>query len=357
MKILFLTQTGPLGPSSRYRVYQLLPGLEKLGIQGTVSPAIDDDLYRTLYLNPGGRASRRAAFLATWKARRVDLERLAGFDAVFVQKGVFPGLYAGFESRIARRRPMVFDFDDAIWLPREGGSPLLRLVHRERAVQEILRRAAAVVAGNDYLADYARRFNRAVTVVPSAIDVGRYSLVSAHHSNTPSLQSPAPPLIGWMGSSTTLPYLKPLRPVFQRLGVNPRVIGSGDPSALGFDVDFRPWRLETESAELAQLSIGIAPLPDTPWEHGKCGVKLLQYMAAGIPVVASPVGVHNRIVRHGVNGFLARNEAEWIDGLSRLISDADLRARLGAAGRQTVEQDYALPRAAEQVAGVLRDLR
>jgi len=338
MKVLFLTQTGPLGPSSRYRVYQLLPLLT--GIQAEVSPAIDDALYTSIYL--GGRRSVGAAFRAILQKRRADLDRVGEFDAVFVQKGVFPGLYSGFERRFAAKKPLIFDFDDAIWLPRRGGSRVARALHRKRAVQDVLRCAAAVIAGNEFLAEYARRFNSNVTVVPTAIDTSRYPQAADSQQ------------IGWIGSRTTLPYLKPLKSVFAKLGVTPRVIAAGDPSALGFRVDFRPWRLESELAELAQIGIGIAPLPDAPWERGKCGVKLLQYMACGIPVVASPVGVHNQIVQHGVNGYLAGEPAEWESYLRELMANPALRRQLGAAGRALVQRRYDIHQVAERVESVLK---
>jgi len=344
VKVLFLTQTSALGPSSRYRVYQLLPWLQKLGIECEVSPAIDDALYRSLYLDSTGHGSRRAAFLAAWRRRRTDLQRVEDFDAVFVQKGVFPGLYSGFERKMTARKPVVFDFDDAIWLPRIGGSRMLRALHRESAVQDTLRRAAAVIAGNNFLADYATRFNHKVTVIPSSIDLAAYR--RAANSN----------VVGWIGSRTTLPYLKPLKPVLETLDVKPRLIASGDPTRLGFDVEFRPWRLETEMEELSQIGIGIAPLPDTPWERGKCGVKILQYMACGIPVVASPVGANANIIAHGVNGLLAKSAEEWVAMLRTLIADAGLREQLGAAGRETVEKHFTVQRAAETVASVLRDV-
>jgi len=326
MRVLFLTQTGPLGPSSRYRVYQLVPFLRARGIECEVAPAIDDELYRRIYLD--GTARPWNAARTVWRTRSADLRRLDEFDAVFVQKGVFPGLYPGFERKIAARKPLVFDLDDAIWLPRQGGSALLLALHRERAVQEMLRVAAAVTAGNEFLAEYAARFNRNVTLVPSTVDVSRY------RQNADSV------VVGWTGSRTTLPYLKPLGSVFKLLNVTPRFVASGDPNALGFPVDFRPWRLETELSELSQFGIGLAPLPETPWERGKCGVKLLQYMACGIPVVASPVGVHNEIVSHGVNGLLAKTEVDWIDSVRQLLSDVALRARLGAAARETVTKRY-----------------
>jgi len=344
VKVLFLTQSSAFGPSSRYRVYQLLPWLQKLGIVCEVSPAIDDALYRSLYLDSAARGSRLAAFSAAWRRRRADVQRVKDFDAVFLQKGVFPGLYSGFERKLAARKPVVFDFDDAIWLPRIGGSRVLRALHRESAVQDILRRATAVIAGNSFLADYASRFNRKVTVVPSSIDLAAYR--RAPNSN----------VVGWIGSRTTLPYLKPLKPVFETLGIKPRVIASGDPTRLGFDVEFRPWRLETEMEELSQIGIGIAPLPDTPWERGKCGVKILQYMACGIPVVASPIGVNTNIVAPGVNGFLAKGTEEWAKMLRTLIAEPGLREKLGADGRETIEKHFTVQHAAAAVAAVLRDL-
>jgi hypothetical protein len=344
VKVLFLTQTTELGPSSRYRVYQLLPWLQKLGIACDVSAATDAALYRSLYLDSGPRGSRRVAFQAAWRRRRADLQRVGDFDAVFVQKGVFPGLYSGFERKLAARKPLVFDFDDAIWLPRVGGSRLLRWLHREAAVQDILRHAAAVIAGNNFLAEYAARFNRRVTVVPSSISVETYP------------KSVASGVIGWIGSRTTLPYLKPLKPVFETLATKPRIIASGDPAQLGFGVEFRPWRLETEMEELSQIGIGIAPLPDTSWEQGKCGVKILQYMACGIPVVASPVGVNKSIITHGVNGFLATRAEEWTAALRNLIANPELRQRLGTAGHETVKQRFHVQHAAEAINSVLRSL-
>lgn len=342
MKALFLTQSSELGPSSRYRVYQLLPWLAKLGVECVVSPAIDDEMYHSLYLDSGARRSRAAAFRATWLRRRTDLQRVGEFDVVIVQKGVFPGLYSGWERRFAARKPLVFDFDDAIWLPRVGGSRVLRALHRETAVQDVMRCAAAVIAGNDFLAGYATCFNRNVTVVPS-------SVLLEPHGPTAN-----PTVVGWIGSRTTLPYLKPLKPVFETLGIKPRVIASGDPSQLGFDVEFRPWRLETESEELSQIGIGISPLPDTPWERGKCGVKLLQYMACGMPVVASPVGMNAAIVTPGITGFLAAQTGEWTTALRRLIANPELRRQLGAAGQETVAKRFTVQRAAEAIASVLR---
>ena len=341
MKVLFLTQTSELGPSSRYRVYQLVPLLRERGIDCEISPAIDEHSYRRMYLDRAGRGSRLATFVDVWRKRRVDLERVGDFDAVFVQKGVFPGLSSVFEKKIAAHKPLVFDFDDAIWLPRQGGSPLLRILHRERTVQDIMRRAAIVIAGNEFLADYAQRFNSNVTVVPSAVDTAHYR------------RSAGSAIVGWIGSSTTLPYLNQLASTFREMNLKPRVIASGDPGKLEFASEFRQWQMDTEIEELAQIGIGVAPLPDTPWERGKCGVKVLQYMACGIPVVASPVGVHNTIVQHGTTGFLAKNPADWKSYLTELIGDPQLRTKLGNAGRDLVQRNYDIRQAAERLASIL----
>ena len=335
MRALFLPQTAERGPSSRYRVYQLLPRLRQLGIDCDMSPGIDAALYADIYLRH--TRSKTAALRAIWQRRRVDLQRATDFDVVVVQKGFFPGFYAGLERQIAAHRPVVFDFDDAIWLPRQGGNPILRRLHLEGTVQEILRRATAVIAGNEFLADYARQFAGNVTVVPSAVELARY-------------RRGAGTTVGWIGSGSTLPYLRPLAQVFQELGITPRVIAAGTPD---FPADFRPWQLETEVDDLAGLGIGVAPLPDNQWERGKCGVKILQYMACGLPVVAAPVGVQRELVRDGVTGFHATTPDEWRDRLRQLLADAALRQRLGDAGRELVAQYYDVPVAAARVAKVL----
>ena len=335
VKVLCLTQGPVAAPSSRYRVYQLLPHLRAHGLDCVVSPGLDDDAYRRLYQTAGG--SRLAAFTAIRRQRRQDLQRVPDFDLVWIQKGIFPGLTASFERQIAARRPVVFDFDDAIWLPRQGGNPILRRLHREGTVQEILRRATAVIAGNEFLAYYAHQFAGNVTAVPSAVEMARY-------------RRGAGTTVGWIGSRSTLPYLRPLAPVFQELGITARVIAAGTPD---FPSDFRPWQMETEVDDLASLGIGVAPLPDNQWERGKCGVKILQYMASGLPVVASPAGVQRELVRDGVTGFHATTPDEWRDRLRQLLADAALRQRLGDAGRELVAQYYDVPVAASRVAKVL----
>lgn len=310
MKVLFLTQGDRYHPSSRYRVYQLLPALRQSDIAGDVAPLRSPS----------------------------DWRRADEHDVVVVQKGLAPGLPAVLERWLAAGKPVVFDFDDAIWLPREGGHPLAQWLHRQRSVQTMLHRAAAVIAGNNYLAAYARQFNENVTVVPTVVDASRYPPTTG--STT----------IGWIGSASTLPYLRPLQPVFERLGVRLRVIAAGTPP---FPVEFREWQLETELDELRQIGIGIAPLPDTPWTRGKCGLKILQYWACGIPVVASPVGVHQELIQPGINGLFAATADDWVEALQRLTNDPPQRHQLGNAGAATVREQFDLPTAAAKIAAIL----
>jgi glycosyltransferase involved in cell wall biosynthesis len=215
----------------------------------------------------------------------------------------------------------------------------------------LCRLARQVLAGNAFLASYARRFNPRVSVVPTTIDTDRYS---------PSLRRPGSvPVIGWTGSYSTARYLEALRPVLQRLGRRHEfrvvVVGAPGLAADGVEVEARPWRSASEVSDLADIDIGVMPLDDTEWERGKCGLKALQYMALGIPAVASPVGVNVEIVRDGENGLLAASDEEWERALERLLADAGLRRRLGDAGRATVESGYSARVHAPRVAAVFRD--
>jgi glycosyltransferase involved in cell wall biosynthesis len=341
MRILFLPQTCDLDSSSRYRVHQLLPYFEKQKWPIEVSPAIDATLYPDMYVRAPGPGAKLRALQAFRRQRKIDVERVWEFDLIYLQKGIFPGLDSSWELKMAENRPIIVDLDSAVWLPRDGEELRLPFYHREESFQKLLQQAKSVVAGNEFIANHVRPFNPRVTVIPTSIDTARYRRASTA------------PVVGWIGSRTALPDLKPLASVFQQLNLTPRVIAGGDPGSLGFKVDFREWSLATEVDELAQIGIGIAPLPETPWANSLCGVKLLQYMACGMPVVASPVGVHREIIQHGVNGLLAATPDEWRDCLKQLIGDESLRQRLGAAGRETVASRYDIQNAAEQVAAVL----
>jgi glycosyltransferase involved in cell wall biosynthesis len=275
-----------------------------------------------------------------WHARR--------FDLVFIQKEVFPFGMERLVDWLGLR--VVYDFDDAIQLRSDLRAPRGRvlswladaLVRRDRALPALLQRSAVVIAGNPVLADFARRHNPDVRVIPTAIDTDRYTARTA--SSDGRLR------IGWFGAPAATAYLEPLRPALQRLAerfdFELSVLGAERFACPDVPVRCRPWRpyerLAEEVADLQRFDIGIMPLPDDAFAAGKCALKAIQYMACGIPVVASPVGVAAEVITDGECGFLARTSEEWADRLGRLLADASLRERLGHAGRRRVVEHYSL---------------
>jgi len=206
---------------------------------------------------------------------------------------------------------------------------------------ELMHGAALVVAGSAYLADFARRAGaRYVEILPTVVDLERYPLAMCKRQGSNAL-----PCVGWIGQRATASFITPYASLFERLAAS----GSARFAAIGIDaqslalpMESVAWSEQTEVASIASLDIGIMPLADAPFERGKCGYKLVQYMACGLPVVASPVGVNRQIVEHGVNGFLAETPEQWEQALKTLLSDAGLRQRMGQEGRQKVEREFCI---------------
>jgi glycosyltransferase involved in cell wall biosynthesis len=247
---------------------------------------------------------------------------------------------------------IVFDFDDAVMFREQK--------HRRplngKNFRKFLRTAehcSAIVAGNDFLACFGQAAGRQTVVLPTSIDIAKYRL----KQNSEGLGL----TVGWLGLSDGLPYLRHIQPALERLtqrfpGLRLKVI-SDKPLQLGdVVVENEPWRLETEQANLASFDIGIMPLWDSLWTRGKCGYKILQYMGAGVPVVASDVGVNNQIIRCGENGYLARSENEWVEAIGSLVENAELRRDFGFRGRQLVEDHYSLEKFTEGYVRLLREI-
>jgi glycosyltransferase involved in cell wall biosynthesis len=246
-----------------------------------------------------------------------------------------------FERQMAKKAPLIFDFDDAIWLPNiSSTNKLLSWLKGEDKVKDIIKAAAAVTVGNEFLADYARQFNSEVYVLPTTVDINRHRNLGENKSDRIS--------IGWTGSHSTLPYFEAMLNLYKRLTekygeqIEFRLIGDPHLSMPSIDLKAQAWKMQTEVEDLNQFDIGIMPLPDSPWTQGKCGFKALQYMACEIPCVLSPVGVNTEIVEDGRNGLLASEEDEWFEKLCLLIESSDLRKQLGKAGRQTVVGRYSM---------------
>ncbi|MEM7310972.1 MAG: glycosyltransferase family 4 protein, partial [Planctomycetota bacterium] len=288
-------------------------------------------------------------------ARARGRARARRYDVVWVEKELFPWLPALADLALGRfAKRLVLDYDDAVF-HRYDQHPraLVRRVFG-RKIDALMRAADLVLVGNSYLGDRARAAGaKRVEHLPTVVDTERYAVPS---------EAPAPaPTIGWIGTPRTAAYLERVAPVLASVcsasGARVRLIGAG-PDALGEieGVERRPWSAESEVADLQDIDVGIMPLPDEPFERGKCGYKLVQYMACGKPVVASPVGANRDIVEHGGNGFLADGEDEWSNALSQLVLQPALRRRLGAAGRGLVERRYSLESAGERFAGWLHEV-
>jgi glycosyltransferase involved in cell wall biosynthesis len=346
-------------PSQRFRIEQWEPLLRERGVEITFSPFESKELNAVLY-KPGHAREKMRLVLKALGRRVAELRGVSDYDAVYILRETAllgPPLL---ERWIARTGvPFIFDFDDAVFVPYVSPSNgYLSYLKFPGKTRTICRLAAHVIAGNSYLADYARRVNERVTIVPTTIDTEKYTARERSGAG-------GTPVIGWSGSYSTAQHLNTLRAALQRLARQERfrlrVIGAPDFRLEGVDVEALPWRSETEVADLRAIDIGIMPLPDEPWSRGKCGLKALQYMALGVPTVCSPVGVNTEIIEDGVSGCLAASEDEWVEQLTLLLRSTELRARLGAAGRARVEERYSAavqaPRVFQVIESVVRGAR
>lgn len=361
-----LPRYGRLGASSRLRLYQYLPWLNAARLRVDAAPLFGDGYVRAL------QQGRRPALevLRAWTGRLSALLRQGAYDLVWLEKDALPWLPAALEQRLlGGRTPYVLDYDDAVFHgydqhPRALVRRLLGDKH-----PRLMRGAAMVLCGNDYLADFARRAGaQRVELLPTAVDLRRYAPGDApgdEPRDVPGegaapaagdVRGDSPPRVGWIGQRATAAYLLPCKALFERLQRQERarfVAVGVDAAALGLPMESVAWSEQTEVRSIAGFDVGIMPLADGPFERGKCGYKLIQYMACGLPVVASPVGVNRAIVEHGVNGFLAETPQQWEQALQALLGDAALRRRMGQAGRRKVERHYSVQVTGPRLAALL----
>ncbi len=365
VRVAVLTQHGAWSASTRFRAIQ---HVERLRTRlGQVDLYVADDrprrrpgrLGQVLYFTGHGRR---------YVARYREVSSIApGYDALFVQRGLYalgPGAIAGAVEHFDGR--VVYDLDDDVYSETpasRGKGAVAHWLYGPQQARRILARADDLVVSTEVLADRIRSLRRStddaharpaaspttppsITVLPTVPDVDTYE--QAVDGGTPGL-------IGWAGTNGGLAYLDPLAPVFRRLAEEGlgrlRVVSSAPWSGPS---EFRPWRLEEEPGLFAPFAVGIMPLPDTDYAHAKAGFKLLQYMAAGVPVVASPVGVNRELVERSGAGLLAATPDQWSDALSTLLADRELRSSMGASGRAFVETFADLDVQADVLAALLR---
>ncbi len=326
-KIYFLIQEWS-HPASRYRVLQYIPHLKESRIEAKVALFPD-------------------SFCAWMKL----FSELKDYHIVFVQK---KRLWRWQLWYLARKHiRIVYDFDDAVMFksPVDGGG---RSFKRQRTFSRMVRYSDQIIAGNDYLKSQALPYNKNIVVIPTTIDMSRYT-VKDYGKSKENIT------LGWIGSKSSLPFLKELAPAFDQLAskynsLELKIICNDFFECNKMPVVKKMWKLEDENSDLHDIDIGLAPLPNHEWTKGKCATKLLQYLAKGIPVVCSPVGIHNEIVKDGVNGLFATSNQEWIDKIKLLIVDKALRERIGLEGRKTVDLSYSLranaPKFTQAITGV-----
>lgn len=346
-----------MSPGQRFRLEQWAPHAKAdHGITLDFLPFESPGLTRILYKR--GYHFEKAARVAFDFARRASaVVRARRYDAAVVYREaalIGPAIY---ERLLAWAGvPMFFDFDDAIW--REGElaasqNGIFQRLHFWGKTSTTCRLARAVLVGNAYLAEYAGKRNANVHVLPTSIELDRYPL-------QPELVDDDPFVVCWTGSTSTLAHFEQARTALERLAATRRIVVKvicnkpPDRPIAGAQNVFVPWREEGEAEVIGASHVGIMPLPDNEYTRGKCGLKALQYMATGRPVVIAPVGMNVDLVRSGKNGFLASTDDEWVEALTRLADSRELRTRIGEAGRRTVEQGYSAQVVAKMFAEAVR---
>jgi glycosyltransferase involved in cell wall biosynthesis len=335
-------------PSSRFRVRQHIEPLRAAGLAVTeYVPRIDK--YAAVPGVPARYPARLAPQLYAWQGMKVAA-RLPGLvgswrsAVTWLERELLPGRLT-LEPML--RRPLVFDVDDAIWL----ASP-----RAAEAAARIAARAAVVVAGNGFLADWFSGHCDDVRIVPTAIDTERFRPASERHEGRSEF------VVGWTGSAATLRYLEGIEGALARamstdLGMRLVVIADRRPALPSLPSGrwaFVRWTAESEAESLREFDVGLMPLEDSPWARGKCSFKMLQYMSTGIPVVVSPVGMNAEILGMGEVGLAAGSETEWVDALASLAAAPDSARRLGATGRRVVEEHFSRNGITARLAEILR---
>lgn len=351
MKVLFLAPWPVEAASTRLRLVQYFPYLREHGIEPVLRPFMSESFYRFVY-QPGHVARKSAHFALCLARRMADVMYAAGCDLVVVHREAFPFGTTLVERLVAQAGvPIVFDFDDAIYLANNShANGLVSRLKRPNKVSSLLRLSRAVIAGNNQLGAYSAQFNADVSVIPTPVDSEKFRPRQAPNRERV--------VIGWVGSPTTARYLEPVIEPLCRLAktypqVEVQILGGRDACMDRLPAKHVGWSLDTEVQALQQFDIGLMPYPDDEWARGKCAHKALLYMSVGIPAVCSPVGMAKEIIVEGETGFLADAPEAWFLALSRLVESAALRRQVGMQGRALVEAEFDVKVQAPRLLAVL----
>ena len=348
-RILALTGHPVEAAGARHRVIQFLPHLETAGFRVDHQAFFNSAEYAILYKR-GHHAAKVGALVAGTFRRASWLAKLPRYDAVFMHVWLHPVSFPPFDMALSSSGvPVVYDLDDPYYAP--NGSVADRLRDREFIVR-LVRAAHCVIAGSEHIANFVRGHGAQVEIVSTAIDTERFTPRDFDRQRNPK------PVIGWVGSPATAQFLEPIYPIIEKLARSHdfvfRVVGAGRRIPLsGVDCEWVDWKLENEVNNFRQLDIGLYPLLDGEFTRAKHGFKLNQYMATGIPTVASAIGMNTMLVEHGRNGFLANTSDEWYRALADLLANEGLRRQVGLAGRGFVEATASVNVCAPRISEIL----
>ena len=335
-KILLLPRYDRAGASSRYRLYQYLPALIKAGFDVNTSPLLKNNYIDHLYKK---KPLPLLSIVRGYLKRLFLLLTSNKYDIIWLQQEALPWIPGGLEKILLNSKfKVITDHDDAFFHRYDMhkiGIIRKLLGHK---IDTVMSCASLVLAGNDYLAERAKKNNKQVKIFPTVVDTEVYKKMDEGNSQYFN--------IGWIGSPGTSKYLKliepALRQIYNKGGVKITLIGAGEIELKGFNYEIAEWSEEKEVVEISKFDVGIMPLPNNPWEKGKCGFKIIQYLACEVPVIASPVGVNKQIIEHGVNGFIANSTDEWYTYFNKLKNNSALRKTMGKNGRLLIESKYSL---------------
>ena len=340
LKILFISPVPVKGAGARFRIAQFMPYFKNRGIDGTISPFYSDRFFDIVYKQ--GRVPEKIFHFFISILRRVyDLFRSLRYDIVFIYREACPVGPPVFEWVFSHLKPIIYDFDDAIYLySTSRANRFVKFLKYPAKVPKIIKLANHIIVCNDFLKKFAIRFNKDVSVIPTSIDTDIFVNIDKNGEQKK-------PVIGWIGSHTTAEYLPMLEEVFRKLAKRHKftlkIVGADtDLSIPGVEVISQPWSLEKEVSDYQNFDIGVYPLEGNEWDLGKTGFKTVVYMSVGVVPVVSNVGSNKEIIKDGVNGFLADTETEWIDKISNLIEAPRLRYGMGKIARDTVIKSYSV---------------
>lgn len=348
IKVLFLTRYPEQGASSRYRVYQYLPKLALMGVEADVQPFMDSEMYK-LSLKHGQTLAKLWATCKACMRRTLALLRFQQYDIIYMQRELFP-IGPPLIERFLKRRGAIlcYDYDDALFIKKPSRfNPLATAFRSADKTTEIFKIVDCVVAGNNWLRDKAIEFGAKAVTIEVAEDTNRIPMRSRHGRDRQVT-------IGWLGSPSTVKYLREIEFVLQELArafpeLRFEVMGGGDFEMAGVNWHILDWSLEAELEALARFDIGLMPLPNETWAQGKSGGKARTYMAAGVVPVCSAIGYNLELIKDGETGLLCTTHEDWRQSLFELVQNAGLRQKIAVAARMDVQKRFSVEGKAQEI--------